>query len=49
MGMMLRRHIRPADYAPTVNGKPVAKEPKKKSLTQKPSQNNNSSYASYHK
>ena len=33
MGMMLRRHSRKPDYAPTVNGKPVKREPKNKSLT----------------
>ena len=36
MGMMLRRHDRKADLTPTVNGKPVKQEPKKKSLTEKP-------------
>ena len=35
MGMMLRRHDRKADRNPTVNGKPVKQEPKKKSLTEK--------------
>ena len=35
MGMMLRRHDRKADRTPTVNGKPVKQEPKKKSLTGK--------------
>ena len=34
MGMMLRRHDRKADRTPTVNGKPVKQEPKKKSLSQ---------------
>ncbi len=34
MGMLLRRHDRKADRTPTVNGKPVKQEPKKKSLTQ---------------
>lgn len=33
MGMMLRRRDRKADRNPTVNGKPVKQEPKKKSLT----------------
>ena len=33
MGMMLRRRDRKADRTPTVNGKPVKQEPKKKSLT----------------
>jgi hypothetical protein len=33
MGMLLRRHDRKADQTPTVNGKPVNQEPKKKSLT----------------
>ena len=33
MGMMLRRNDRKADRNPTVNGKPVKQEPKKKSLT----------------
>lgn len=35
MGMLLRRHDRKADRNPTVNGKPVRQEPKKKSLTEK--------------
>lgn len=35
MGMMLRRRDRKADRNPTVNGKPVNQEPKKKSLTEK--------------
>lgn len=35
MGMLLRRHDRKADRNPTVNGKPVKQEPKKKSLTEK--------------
>lgn len=35
MGMMLRRRDRKADRNPTVNGKPVKQEPKKKSLTEK--------------
>ena len=35
MGMLLRRHDRKADHTPTVNGKPVKQEPKKKSLTEK--------------
>ena len=35
MGMLLRRHDRKADRTPTVNGKPVKQEPKKKSLTEK--------------
>ena len=34
MGMMLRRRDRTADRNPTVNGKPVKQEPKKKSLTE---------------
>ena len=34
MGMMLRRNNRKPDYTPQVNGKPVAKEPKKKKLTE---------------
>ena len=34
MGMLLRRHDRKADRTPTVNGKPVKQEPKKKSLNQ---------------
>ena len=34
MGMMLRRHTRKPDSAPTVNGKPVNKEPKNRSLTE---------------
>jgi hypothetical protein len=35
MGMMLRRNGRKnAEYTPSVNGKPVVKEPKKKKLTQ---------------
>lgn len=34
MGMMLRRHDRKADRNPTVNGKPVKQEQKKKSLTE---------------
>lgn len=34
MGMMLRRHNRTPDYAPMVNGKPVKKEPKNRSLTE---------------
>ncbi|MBO7230114.1 MAG: hypothetical protein J6V20_01730 [Bacteroidaceae bacterium] len=33
--MMLRRRDRKADHNPTVNGKPVKQEPKKKSLTEK--------------
>ena len=33
MGMMLRRRERKADRTPTVNGKPVKQEPKKKSLS----------------
>lgn len=33
MGMLLRRHDRKADTNPKVNGKPVKKEPKNKSLT----------------
>ena len=32
MGMLLRRHDRKADRTPTVNGKPVRQEPKKKNL-----------------
>lgn len=32
MGMMLRRHELKADYNATVNGKPVKREPKKRSL-----------------
>ena len=35
MGMMLRGRDRKADRNPTVNGKPVKQEPKKKSLTEK--------------
>lgn len=35
MGMMLRRHERQPDTLPMVNGKPVKKEPKTKSLTEK--------------
>lgn len=35
MGMMLRRRDRKADRNPTVNGKPVHQEPKKKNLSQK--------------
>ncbi len=35
MGMLLRRNDRKADRNPTVNGKPVKQEPKKKSLTEK--------------
>lgn len=35
MGMLLRRHDRKADRTPTVNGKPVKQDPKKKSLTEK--------------
>ena len=35
MGMLLRRHDRKIDRNPTVNGKPVKQEPKKKSLTEK--------------
>ena len=35
MGMMLRRRDRKADRNPTVNGKPVKQQPKKKSLTEK--------------
>ncbi len=34
MGMMLRRHKRTPDYAPMVNGVPVKKEPKTRSLTE---------------
>lgn len=34
MGMMLRRHKRTPEYAPTVNGKPVQKDIKKRSLTE---------------
>lgn len=34
MGMMLRRNNRKADYTPTVNGKPVEKQPKNRSLTE---------------
>lgn len=34
MGMLLRRHDRKADRTPTVNGKPVKQEPKKKNLAQ---------------
>ena len=34
MGMLLRRHDRKADRTPTVNGKPVKQETKKKSLNQ---------------
>ena len=33
MGMMLRRNNRKPDYTPTVNGKPVEKQPKNRSLT----------------
>lgn len=33
MGMMLRRNNRKPDYTPTVNGKPVVKQPKNRSLT----------------
>ena len=36
MGMLLRRHDRKADRTPTVNGKPVKQEPKKKNLAQTP-------------
>lgn len=35
MGMLLRRHDRKADHTPTVNGKPVRQEPKKKNLAEK--------------
>jgi hypothetical protein len=35
MGMLLRRHDRKADRTPTVNGKPVRQEPKKKNLAEK--------------
>lgn len=35
MGMLLRRHDRKADRTPTVNGKPVKQEPKKKNLAEK--------------
>lgn len=33
MGMMLRRRRNNQEVAPTVNGKPVKQEPKKRSLT----------------
>ena len=33
MGMMLRRGNRKPDYAPKVNGEPIKKEPKNRSLT----------------
>lgn len=48
MGMMLRRHNRKPDYAPTINGKPIKKEPKNRSLTNDkattPNTNNNQRY-----
>ena len=34
MGMMLRRHNRPQEVVPMVNGKPVKQEPKTRSLTE---------------
>jgi hypothetical protein len=40
MGMMLRRNNRKPDYSPQVNGKSVTKEPKKRSLTDKPATTN---------
>jgi hypothetical protein len=38
MGMILRRHKRPAEALPVVNGKPIRKEPKNRSLTDNKSQ-----------
>ena len=35
MGMMLRRHKRKGEVVPQQNGKPVTKEPKTRSLTNK--------------
>ena len=35
MGMMLRRHKRKGEAVPQENGKPVNKEPKTRSLTEK--------------
>ena len=43
MGMLLRRHDRKADTNPKVNGKPVKKEPKIKSLTPETEKNNTNS------
>lgn len=34
MGMMLRRRNRKGESLPQVNGKPIAKEPKSRSLTE---------------
>jgi hypothetical protein len=35
MGMMLRRHKRKGEALPQENGKPIKKEPKTRSLTDK--------------
>lgn len=35
MGMMLRRHKRKGEVVPQENGKPISKEPKTRSLTEK--------------
>lgn len=43
MGMLLRRHDRTADEHPKVNGKPVKREPKNKSLTPQTAKNNTNS------
>lgn len=45
MGMMLRRRNRKPDYTPSVNGKPVAQEPKKRKLTEKKQPNNTNNFS----
>ncbi len=47
MGMMLRRNNRKADYLPEVNGKPVKKEPKSRTLTPTTSVNDTNATPSY--
>ena len=49
MGMMLRRHKRTPDVAPMVNGKPVKKEPKTRSLTEKSKATTNTATPIIHK
>ena len=47
--MMLRRNNRKADYVPKVNGKPIEKEPKKRSLTDKQPTINYNNYSQTNK
>ena len=47
MGMMLRRNNRKGDYVPQVNGKPVKKEPRNRSLTEKATRTTD--YSGYNK